>query len=79
MKSTITLMMMLISTLIFAQQSSISGKVIDVQGAPIAYADVVIKGSTIGVSTDENGQFELTKINGEGFCPSNIFPWLQDH
>ncbi len=63
MKSTITLMMMLISTLIFAQQSSISGKVIDVQGAPIVYADVVIKGSTIGVSTDENGQFELTKIN----------------
>ncbi len=40
-------------------QINISGKVIDEDGKPIAYANVIFPNSTKGTSTDNNGRFSL--------------------
>lgn len=42
----------------------VRGKVVDEEGKAIAGASVVVKGSTRGVSTNENGEFELNGVDG---------------
>lgn len=42
---------------------SISGTVFTADGQPAAYVTVVIKNSTFGTTTDENGNFKIKKIN----------------
>ncbi len=50
----------LFSTLSFAQKRVIKGTVLDENGAPVSFATVNIKGSKIGTSTDENGNFSIS-------------------
>jgi len=45
---------------LLAQNKTISGKVSDASGQPVAAASVTIKGSTTGTSTKEDGSFSLT-------------------
>ncbi len=52
------LLMALTAGMAFAQKS-ISGKVTDESGASIPGASVVVKGTTIGTITDNDGKFEL--------------------
>src|ERR1700760_3652639 len=42
-----------------AQQHTITGTVLDANGAPIAGASISVKGSDRGTSTDNNGSFIL--------------------
>ena len=44
------------------QQKSVSGKVTDSYGATLPGVSVVVKGTTIGIITDSNGSYSLTKI-----------------
>ncbi|MDD4192830.1 MAG: SusC/RagA family TonB-linked outer membrane protein [Mangrovibacterium sp.] len=44
----------------YAQQRTISGTVRDTQGTPVPFANVLVKGSTIGTATNEQGVFELS-------------------
>ncbi|MDR1055503.1 MAG: SusC/RagA family TonB-linked outer membrane protein [Prevotellaceae bacterium] len=47
-------------------QSTITGKVTDTStGEPIPFASVVIKGTTIGVNTDENGMYSIPMLANE--------------
>ncbi len=41
-------------------QKSISGTVLDANGAPVPNASVTVQGSSAGTATDESGQFSLT-------------------
>lgn len=43
----------------WAQERTVSGKVTDSNGKPVESASVVVKGTTIGTSTDADGKFEL--------------------
>jgi len=43
-------------------QKSVSGKVSDASGAPIPGVSVVVKGTTIGVVTDINGNYSITRL-----------------
>lgn len=43
----------------WSQNRTVSGRVTDAQGKAVPYASVVIKGSTTGVSADENGNFTI--------------------
>lgn len=57
--------MFLISTLLLtgsllAQNRTVSGKVTDNQGVPIPNASVLIKGSTVGTTTNESGAFSFS-------------------
>ena len=45
------------------QQKSVSGKVTDSTGEPLPGVSVVIKGSTIGVITDGDGNYNLQKVS----------------
>jgi TonB-linked SusC/RagA family outer membrane protein len=46
-------------TSLIAQTRVITGKVFDEKGAPIANASVLVKGTTIGTTTKEDGSFSL--------------------
>jgi TonB-linked SusC/RagA family outer membrane protein len=48
----------------FSQTKTITGKVLDPQGAPLQGATVVVKGSKSGTSTDAAGSFRLTVPDG---------------
>jgi len=45
-----------------AQTGSISGKVTDEKGAPIAGAQVAIKGTTVGAQTSSTGEYVLARV-----------------
>jgi len=49
----------LLSMQLFAQQRTVSGKVSDAQGKPVANASVVVKGTTIGTTTKTDGSFTI--------------------
>jgi TonB-dependent starch-binding outer membrane protein SusC len=43
----------------YAQNRTISGRVTNEAGAPVARASVVVKGTTTGTTTDDNGEFSI--------------------
>lgn len=45
------------------QQKSVSGKITDTSGMPLPGVSVVIKGTTTGAITDENGKYSLPNIS----------------
>jgi len=59
MKSIFTVITLFIMTTIFSQ-NSISGKVVDQKGNPIAGANIFIEGTYDGTSSAENGEFSFT-------------------
>ncbi|MBK6634018.1 MAG: SusC/RagA family TonB-linked outer membrane protein [Chitinophagaceae bacterium] len=52
-------MLMLCGVLAFAQSRVVTGKVTDIDGNPVSFASVKIKGSSTGVSADANGAYSL--------------------
>src|SRR4051794_31487210 len=52
--------MLLISAQLLAQNRSITGKVADEKGSPIANASVLVKGTTTGTTTAADGSFTLS-------------------
>jgi hypothetical protein len=62
MRKLATLMVMLVLSIsqVMAQNSrTITGKVTDEMGTPIPSASVVVKGTTLGTTTDKEGSFSL--------------------
>lgn len=55
--------LLLFSTVSFSQQKTISGKIKDGANQPVYGASVVVKGSTNGATTDEQGNFTITVPN----------------
>lgn len=55
---------LLISLNVYAQDVTISGTVIDDFGEPVLGANVVVKGTTIGATTDLDGNFSFNAPNG---------------
>jgi TonB-linked SusC/RagA family outer membrane protein len=51
---------LLLSSILFAQQKTITGKVLDVDGRPLQSVTVGIKGTNTNTSTDANGSFTIT-------------------
>jgi TonB-dependent starch-binding outer membrane protein SusC len=63
----------LISSGLYAQEKSISGKIFDsVDGAGIPGASIAIKGTTKGVVTDANGNFKLSVAPGATIIVSSV-------
>ena len=52
--------MLMLCTQLFAQSRTISGRITDAQGNAIANASVLIKGTTVGTTTANDGSFSLT-------------------
>jgi TonB-linked SusC/RagA family outer membrane protein len=54
------------STEFYAQQKSVSGKVKDISGQPLPGVTVLIKGTTQGTITNNNGDYSLMNIPEDG-------------
>lgn len=46
--------------LLFSQSRQISGRVLDETGAPLAFASILVKGTSTGISADNEGRFTIT-------------------
>src|SRR5881398_1851165 len=58
---------------VFAQQRTITGKVLDEKETPIPNASVVVKGTNRGTTTNETGQFTLSvEANDTALEVSNV-------
>ncbi|HEY4148633.1 MAG TPA: TonB-dependent receptor [Chitinophagaceae bacterium] len=70
----------LLSMQLFAQQRSVSGKVTDANGKPVFNATVLVKGSSMGTTTKEDGTFTLNLpataktlvISSVGLAPQEV-------
>ncbi|HEY8398592.1 MAG TPA: carboxypeptidase-like regulatory domain-containing protein, partial [Flavihumibacter sp.] len=51
---------LLFAVIAFPQNRTLSGRVTDEKGNPVAHASILVKGSQVGTSSDENGQFSLS-------------------
>src|SRR5690606_5239086 len=54
------ILLMTLNTPLFGQDVPIRGVISDDTGTPIPGASVLVKGTTIGVAADMDGQYELT-------------------
>ena len=52
------------STVLYAQQRTVTGKVLDDTNAALPGASIVVKGTTIGTASDLNGNFSLQVPSG---------------
>ncbi len=52
------------STVLYAQQRSVTGRVLDDRNAALPGASIVVKGTTIGTASDLNGNFSLNVPSG---------------
>ncbi len=55
-------MFMLCGVLAFAQSRTVTGKVVDIDGNPVSFATVKVKGTATGLSADANGAYSI-KVN----------------
>ena len=51
---------MLIMQQSWAQNRTVTGKIIDEKGSPVSGASIIVKGSSVGTSTDVLGEFKLS-------------------
>ena len=61
----LTLLLVLVVQISFAQNKNVSGTVSDDNGLPLPGATVVIKGTSTGVSTDFDGNYSITASVGD--------------
>lgn len=57
---------LLLSSFCFAQKATVSGVILDKEynNEPLAFANIMLKGTSTGTSTDENGKYSLTVSAG---------------
>lgn len=70
MQKLAVLALMAISSTGAMAQSKITGKVVDVNGEPIIGASVTVKGTSMGVVSDLNGNFSLNGVEGKNVVVS---------
>ncbi len=61
----VTTCMLFIFSIASAQQKTVSGRATDANNQPVPNASVVVKGTTNGTTTDEQGKFTLTVPNDQ--------------
>ena len=62
---TLTLLMVLVVHLSFAQQRTITGTVTDEQGLPLPGVNIIIADTNTGVQTDFDGEFSIQASTGD--------------
>src|SRR6185295_5729530 len=59
------LLLMLASTSLFAQQTKVSGTILDENNAPLPGVTIVEKGTSNGTNSDNNGKYTLNVSGGD--------------
>lgn len=57
-------MLLLCNAIAFAQTRTITGQVRDSKGDPVPFANILVKGKSIGVAADANGNFSIAADDG---------------
>ncbi len=65
LKSILTLFMVLVVQITFAQEMTVSGTVTDETGLPLPGVNVLVKGTSRGVQTDFDGNYAILASKGE--------------
>ena len=72
----LTLLLVLVVQISFAQQKQVTGNVIDEEGLPLPGVNVVVKGTSNGTTTDFDGDYSISAAEGQtlvfsyvGFLP----------
>lgn len=62
MRKTVSLLTMLLlcSVIAWSQTKTITGQVTNLNGDPVPFATITVKGTTTGVAADQNGNFNIT-------------------
>ncbi|MEO0000474.1 MAG: hypothetical protein RL766_520, partial [Bacteroidota bacterium] len=58
------LSLVLLGSAAWSQSKTVTGKVVDKAGTPVSKATILVKGTNVGTSTDETGNFSLTAPAG---------------
>src|SRR5262245_59240052 len=66
------LLMLVLPAVAFAQNKTITGKVTNANGTPVAGATVQVKGTTSGTTTDNSGNFSIAASKGSTLLFSNV-------
>jgi TonB-linked SusC/RagA family outer membrane protein len=61
----LTLLLVLITQMTFAQDIAVTGTVTDQSGLPIPGVNVIVKGTSSGTQTDFDGKFKITTAQGQ--------------
>jgi len=61
----LTILMLFVAQVMFAQGRTITGKVTDAQSEPLPGVNIVVKGTTTGTMTDIDGNFTIQVANGQ--------------
>jgi iron complex outermembrane receptor protein len=69
---------LMLSIMAFAQTGSIRGRVLDETSQPLPGAAVTIDGTTIGASTDGNGNFTLSNVKAGNYTLTAKFVGYAD-
>ncbi|PCE66703.1 SusC/RagA family TonB-linked outer membrane protein [Sediminicola luteus] len=57
---------------LWAQETTLKGRVLDTDGIPIPWVNILVKGTTNGVNTNDDGQFEIQLALGDTLQFSSI-------
>ncbi|UJH89802.1 carboxypeptidase-like regulatory domain-containing protein [Antarcticibacterium sp. 1MA-6-2] len=75
----LTLLMVLVVQLTFAQQKTITGTVTDQQGLPLPGVNVIVQGTSNGTQTDFDGNYSISVVEGRtlvfsyvGYATNNV-------
>ncbi len=71
-RMTLAFAILTLSLQVFAQTAAVTGTVLDEQGKPIAGATVLVKGTSLGTTTDESGRFSIRVAATGTLVISNI-------
>ncbi len=81
LKKTLLLTFLLISSTAVFAQKTLTGIIKDSKGAPVPHATVLIRGTKVGTSADENGRFSITptieapfyiRVSSVGYKPQDF-------
>lgn len=78
LKLYLTVVLCTVSGVLFAQQKTVTGTVVDEDGFPLIGASVLLKGTSFGTSADEHGAFSLEAAPGDVLVVSYVFYTTQN-
>ncbi len=58
-------LLMLASVLAFSQSRVVSGRVTDINGSPVGFASITVKGTKVGIPADGNGLYTIKVKDGD--------------
>lgn len=75
-KSLLFFVLLLTTTFLFAQEKVVKGNVVDGSGVPVPGVSVLIKGTSMGVATDFDGNYEITTHNTDAVLVFSFMGFL---